>query len=203
MKSKLTAWNQNDPSQRTKDCFHLCPDHYGTTAAKTRLAAAELKDRWQPVSQVEAKTVKCDGVADAYDIKEALTGVDGVEQLVNMVLHEGARDDNRQSCALVWKLWGLRHVTDSEHYVWDGHPEFYHVQERVVVAGCGCQHLRLLSLDADQILLQQTTKRRCDTPESSSSSGLWYWWYSTVFLFDLSLPHLMTILMQCDNKTSH
>lgn len=154
------------------------------------------------MSQVEEKTIKCDGVADAYNIKEALTGVDGVEQLVNMVLHEGERDDNRQSCALVWKARGQKCGTDFEHYVWDGHPELYHVQERVVVAGCGCQHFRLLSLDADQILLQQPTKRRCDTPESSSSSGLWYWRYSPVFLFDLSLPHLMTILMQCDNKTS-
>lgn len=153
------------------------------------------------MSQVEEKTVKCDGVADAYNIKEALTGVDGVEQLVNMVLHEGERDDNRQSCALVWKAWGQKHVI--EHCVWDKHPELYHVQERVVVAGCGCQHFRLLSLDADQILLQQTTKRCCDTPESSSTSGLWYWWHSTVFLFDLSFPHLMTILMQCDNKTSY
>lgn len=64
-------------------------------------SAAELQDRWQLMSQVEEK---CDGVADAYDIKEALTGVDGVEQLVNMVLHEGERDDNRQSCALVMRL---------------------------------------------------------------------------------------------------
>lgn len=151
------------------------------------------------MSQVEEETVKCDGVADAYNIKEALTGVDGVEQLVNMVLHEGERDDN----ALLWKAWGQKRGTDFEHYVWDGHPEFYHVQERVVVAGCGCQHFRLLSLDADQILLQQTTKRRCDIPKSSSSSGLWCWWYSAVFLLVLSLPHLMTILMQCDNKTSH
>lgn len=46
------------------------------------------------MSQVEEKTVKCDGVADAYNIKEALTGVDGVEQLIYMVLHEGERDEN-------------------------------------------------------------------------------------------------------------
>lgn len=61
--------------------------------SKDTLAAAEKQDRW--------KTGKCDAVADAYDTEEALAGVDGVEQLVNMVLHEGERDDNRQSSAVV------------------------------------------------------------------------------------------------------
>lgn len=59
------------------------------------------------MSQVEEKTVKCDGVADAYDIKEALTGVDGVEQLVNMVLHEGEREMGQQAEMHV-RLKGLR-----------------------------------------------------------------------------------------------
>lgn len=39
--------------------------------------------------------------------------------------------------------------TESGNY-----PELYDIQERVVVACCGCQHFRLLSLYAGQILLQ-------------------------------------------------
>lgn len=38
------------------------------------------------------------------------------------------------------------------------HPELYDVQEGVVVACCGCQHLGFLSLDADQIVLQDRRK---------------------------------------------
>lgn len=41
------------------------------------------------VSGGEENILKSDGVA--YNIKEALAGVDGVEQLVNMVLREGQR----------------------------------------------------------------------------------------------------------------
>lgn len=41
----------------------------------------------------------------------------------------------------------------------DPHPELDDVQERVVVARCGCQHFRFLSLDAVQILLQKKVIR--------------------------------------------
>lgn len=44
---------------------------------------------------VSENVLKSDGVA--YNIKEALAGVDDVEQLVNMVLHEGQRGMRQQA----------------------------------------------------------------------------------------------------------
>lgn len=56
-------------------------------------------------------------------------------------------------CALItWRHVNLRREIPMRKK--KNHPELYDVQEGVVVACCGCQHLGFLSLDADQIVLQ-------------------------------------------------
>lgn len=53
------------------------------------------------VSGGEESILKSGGVA--YNIKEALAGVDGVEQLVDVVLHEGQRGMRQQAELHAWR----------------------------------------------------------------------------------------------------